>query len=635
MAAPDETNANTRRAAMARKRQSRRPSRLGFPAGATAKPDYPLADDAGFPGLLNRTWRRAVTAPDLPSMVEILLTLDGHVPADVQLRALRTEDEVALRVLHGLTWREQGATAPPAGGGPLGFLGEMGLTTGGRLILRTPSEAPLASRHALVESSIRVPWPAAAVAAFQRDIERALARRAQAVADCRRWLAATGEEGRDELLGQLTEAARRTAPFILYQEDRQYTNFRDRNTMTGKTLWPGHPDCALSSLRNLPLPLWSDHDVVVVVCLALLVHSAGYARIEEANGTQLSVDHVASLLEETRLRYNQVCGREQVSPASAPTSVSELYALAGALRARRQELRDSVRLYREIHGPLMHKVERIAGPRQEPAQRREAAICDHLRQVLPVTGATLDEIGAGLVAAPGWLARPHGGFGTGLESLVYQTVRAATGAFEADFAMSRGTRSLSKLIRAIRDEDWAEITRWELSEYFCCVVPAAAARRLFGTTRGHLADISWAISSRMQYNSWHFIAGNLPQVPVVVARDYFVPPTSPDIAHYSDQHHRGHVAARVRFSIRSPQAVDILGRTFQGFVDLRLLRCVGRPFEEQDLLAADRGSGLIARATGLAAGLVAAGEEIEVTSFDSQWHWQAAASLATGPPEHP
>jgi hypothetical protein len=133
----------------------------------------------------------------------------------------------------------------------------------------------------------------------------------------------------------------------------------------------------------------------------------------------------------------------------------------------------------------------------------------------------------------------------------------------------------------------------------------------------------------MQYNSWHFIVGNLPKVPAVVARDYFVPPTVPDLAYFSDQHHHGHVAARVRFSIRSPQPVDVLGRMFNGFIDLRLLRCAGLPFDEQDLLAAHRSSVFIARATSLAAVLVANGENVEVTSFDSHWHW---ATITGTPP---
>jgi hypothetical protein len=421
------------------------------------------------------------------------------------------------------------------------------------------------------------------------------------------------------------EAARRTAPFVLYCEDRQYTNFRDRNTLTGKTLWSGHPDCALSSLAAVPLELWSDGDVVMVVCLTLLVRSAGFARIEEANGTQLTLDHVAHLLERTRLAYNEVPGGQKVRPAVS-ARVAALNDLAVALSGRRREILATVQLYREIHGPLMHKIERVAAPRRDAARRREAELCARLRERLPVTGGTLGELGAEIARSPAWLARPHGEFGTGLESLLYETVQGATTAFDSDFAMSRGFRSLTSLVKALRAEQWAEITRWDLPHFFCCVVPSPRARRYFGDSPAHLTDTAWSISSRMQYNSWHFLAGNLPKVPEVVARDYFVPPTIPDIAYHSDQHHHGHVAARVRFSIRSPQAVDVLGRRFDGFIDLRLLRCEGRPFCEQDLLAAHRASAFIATATGLAAALAADGEDIQITSFDSGWHWQKIAA---------
>jgi hypothetical protein len=248
-----------------------------------------------------------------------------------------------------------------------------------------------------------------------------------------------------------------------------------------------------------------------------------------------------------------------------------------------------------------------------------------MRDRLPVSGDTLGELSAGIEAWPGWLAEPHGEFGTGLESLVYETVRATTAAFDADFAMSRGMRSLSALTMALREQEWPKIASWDIPHFFCCVVPAPEARRYFGDSSAHLADTAWSISARMQYNSWHFLVGNLPKVPEVAARDYFVPPTIPDIAYYSDQHHHGHVAAQVRFTIRSPQAVEVLGRTFGGFVDLRLLRCEGLPFDEQDLLAAHRTSAFIAKATSLAAALVADGADIEITKFDTQWHWEKIA----------
>ncbi|WP_405604710.1 hypothetical protein OG741_35815 [Streptomyces sp. NBC_01410] len=616
----------SRRALLATKRQSRRPSRLGVPAGATPKPDRVFEEDAGFAGLLKRAWQQAVQAPDLRTAVDTLLTLGGHVPADIQLRALRTADGAALKVLCGLSWRPGEEYAGPAAGtgGEPAFLGELGLTTSGRIVVRVPSQGPLASREQLVGGSLRVPWSGQDLLDYRSELERATARLAEAAADCRAWLASAGPAGRSELLEQLKEAALRTAPFVLYQEDKQYTNFRDRNTVTGKTLWPGHPDCSLSSLQGLPLPLWSDNDAVMVVCLTLLVRSAGFGRIEEANGTQLSLDHIALLLERTRRNYNSALDGHALAPA-ASARVEDLEALAGALREKRQQVAKSVQLYREIHGALMHKIERVAAPYGEGARLREEALCARLREQLPLSGATLDDLGAEVEASPGWLTQPHGSFGTGLESLVYEAVSASAQAFRADFAMSRGIRSLPRLIQALRAQDWAEITQWGITDFFCCVVPLPEARTYFAGSTAQLADTAWAMSSRMQYNSWHFIAGNLPKVPEVTARDHFVPPTIPDIAFYSDQHHHGHVANRVRFSIRSPQAVDVLDRAFNGFMDLRLLRCEGPPFDEQDVLAAHRTSAFVARATSSAARLVAEGEGIEVTSFDSAWHWATIA----------
>jgi hypothetical protein len=626
-----ERGATSRREAMAKARQSRRPSRLGAQAGTAAEPDRILADDEGFPGLLARVWAQARNAPDLPSAVDTLLTLGGVVPADVQLRALRLADECALKILFGVSWRDGVGTCSPRSetGGPPAFAGAIGMTTGGRVAVGVPSRGPLAEDEDLVAGVIHVPWSANDLARYLAEMRQANAAQTLAVADCRRWIKEAGEWGREDLVAQLTEAAIRTAPFVLYQEGKRYTNFRERNTLVGKTLWPGHPDCALGSLSGIPLELWSDGDVLMVVCLTLLIRSGGFARIEEVNGTQLSVDHVADLLERKRRAYNRALGVRSV-PAAASSRPESLDCLATALREQRAEVSRRVQMYREIHGPLMHKIERVAAKPGDAARGTEETLCRQLRERLPVGGHTLADCLADIEANRDWLSRPADGFGTGLESLVYETVAAAMSAFKADFAMSRGMRSLPSLIEALRENDWAKIAQWEILNYFCCVVPAQESRRYFGGSLSQLADVAWAISSRMQYNSWHFIAANLPEPSEVAARDYFVPPVIPDIAYYSDQHHRGHVAAKVRFSIRSPRPVDILGRKFAGFVDLRLLRCEGHPFGEPDLLAAHETSAFIAGATSLAASLVAEGASIEVTSFDSRWHWETIVEKFSG-----
>lgn len=625
--------APTRREENRRKRQSRRPSRLGTAAGAAPTPDYLLADDAGFPGLLDRARRRAAQADGVAAKLAVLLTLDGHVPADVQLRALGPEAEAAVFALCGATWREQDGAwsavsdAEPADTDPAaGFLGEIGLTAQGRVAVRVPSGPALDTAEKLVGAAIRVRWSERALSAYHRYREQATKQAAANEADCRRWLAELGADGRDELLRDLERAALRTAPFMFYQGARQYSNLRDGITLTGKTLWPGHPDCALSVLERVPLELWSAEDATMVVCLALLVRSAGYARIEEANGTQLTLDHVGHLLEQARRRYNAVPGAAQIPSAAGP-AVEQIGVLADALRQGRTALPSGAQLYREIHGVLMHKIERVAAPPGPLARSRESEVCAQLSGTLPLSGASFEALGDALEARPDWLAEPHGDFGTGLESLVYQVVTAANRAFRADFTMSRGMRSLPQLVSALREDDWTRMVGWDITRYFCCVVAAPEAARFFDGSPDRLADTMWAISSRMQYNSWHFLAGNLPRVPQVERRDYFVPPTIPDIAFYSDQHHYGHVASRVRYSIRSPHQVRVLDRPFNGFVDLRLLRCEGPAFEEQDVLAARGVSTLVARATTLAAALVADGRELEVTAFDSDWHARQARML--------
>lgn len=627
MTVSSERGAISRREAMAKARQSRRPSRLGSQAGTAPEPDRVLRDDEGFPGLLTHVWAQARNAPDLPSAVDILLTLGGVVPAPVQLRALRSADGCALKILFGVSARENVSTCSStnASGAAPAFVGAIGLTTGGRVAVGVPSRGPLAEDEDLVGGVIHVPWSEGDLARYLAAIREVNQAQAEEVADCRRWLKEAGEQGRAELLVQLTEAAMRTAPFVLYQEGKRYTNFRERNTLAGKTLWPGHPDCALGSLNGIPQELWSDSDVLMVVCLTLLIRSGSFARIEEANGTQLTVDHVAKLFERKRQAYNAVPGTRSVPPA-ASSRVEDLDRLAAGLREQRAEVGRTAQMYREIHGPLMHKIERVAAKPGDAARASEEALCHQLRGRLPVGGDTLSDCLADIAADRGWLSRPAGGFRTGLESLVYETVTAARNAFKADFAMSRGMRSLPTLIEALRAEDWPRIVKWEIADYFCCVVPTQESRRYFGDSLSELADVAWAISSRMQYNSWHFIAGNLPKVPEVAARDHFVPPVIPDISYHSDQHHRGHVAARVRFSVRSPQAVNVLDRKFAGFVDLRLLRCEGNPFGESDLVTAHNASAFIAGATSLAASLVAQGSSIEVTSFDSRWHQETIAA---------
>lgn len=519
----------TGRASRAVARMSRRPSRLGRTAGSSTAAQYPVDPQAGFPSLLASTWRSAIGASTLDEAVRILVSLDTHLPADFLLRALTMEEECAVWVLFNITWRADRGPAPEREPDEaVAFLGEIGLTTAGRLAVRLPSAAPLSATHTLVGGVLRVPWNYADLVSYEHALCSAGALYGAMVEDARAWLAYLDVGLRVSILDDLKEGALRTAPFILYVGDRQYTNFRDRNTIVGKTLWPGHPDCTFSRLASVPPRLWSSEDVLLIVSLTLLVRSTGYARIEEANGTQVTPDHVAYLLERTRLEYARVRRGKPVAPADS-SRVDDLQVLADALRLRRGEITPHAQLYREIHGPLVHKIEKVCGPAGEPARAAETMICHHLTAQVPKlgTGTTFMDLKNSLATAPQWLVEPVDEYGTGVEKLIHNTVSAAVSAFGADFAMSRGMRSLSDLVHALQAQDWSRVVEWELPRFYCCVVPAPSAIAYFDHSIEHLADIAWSMSARMQYNSWHFAAGNLPSEPAVVARDYFIPPESP------------------------------------------------------------------------------------------------------------
>lgn len=601
---------------------SRRPSRYGEAAGS-AVPPCSAVDSAGFPMLLASTLEQARAQETAEDALSILLTLGGHLPADVSRRALAPEERAGLEARFGGS--RAGRVDRPA------FTGTLGLTTTGKPFLGVPTRRHPRHRGELAGVAWTAPWSAEDLTAFEQALGDFHHREIRTVQLCREWLRSLRRDDLAATIVELRDAASRTAPFILYRGDTVYSNFREPNNLTGKTLQPCHPDCLLHGLETLPQSLWTDDDAVIVVCLTLLVRSGGYARIEEFNGTQLALDDVAEFLDAKGSMYGM---ERQVGATAGPErAVGQLSRLSEQLQQRRADLRGERMFYREIYGPVLHKIERFA-QRTAHVSSTETELCQGLSQSLPLTGASLTDNIAQLREEGMWLTRPHGNFSLGLESLVFHVVRSCLDAFEVDFAMSRGMRSLPALINALRAEDWGEIVSWELPDYFCCVLPSVRALPSFGESWETVADAAWAMSSRMQYNSWHFLPGNLPKTPVVVNRDYFVPPTMPDVAYFSDQHHRGHVTNHVRFSIRSPQGIAVEASRLEGFVDLRLLRCTGEALTEHDVAIADRTSKLIAAATELVASVVSDGEHLEVAAFDHLWHrsWiqRALAPIGSG-----
>lgn len=597
---------STRRIAMEKARQSRRPSRHGRQAG-TSSPNR-ILDNAGMPDLLKNVLARARRVQDLDQTLEVLLSLDGHVPVDVSLRAL-TGTELA-----GLTARFK---RPGRAGGRSVFTGALGLARTGKVVIGVPGQCQPNNQWELVGVAAQVPWTRKDVQAFELALETEHSKHRFEVAACREWLGEKKNVELVEILTKLRSALLHTAPFLLYRGTRIYTNFREENNLTGKSLLPDHPRCVLYGLEGIPLKEWSDDQAVLVTCLFLLSGSGGNHRIEECNGMQFGLRRVAELFNEKYRLYLET-GPGRFAGVPLESRPADLQVFADQLREARSELSKTHLLYRRISGPVLNKRECIV-KLSTGVTYRESAVLAWLRDNLPVQAKSYDEMVAELRRDSAWLNSPHGDFETGLEDLIYQVVVACTQCFPAHFALSRGFRSLPMLVEAMRRLEWARICSWELPEFFCCVVPSPSALNFFDGSWEMLVDAAWAMSARMQFNSWHFLAGNLPAISTR-ARDYFTPPEMPDISNFSDQHHRGHVYNRVRFTIRSPQPVKVDGQQFNGLVDIRLVRCDGDSFEEQDMLDAHRISRLLAAATESVAERVVQGESVELRAFDHVWH---------------
>jgi len=418
----------------------------------------------------------------------------------------------------------------------------------------------------------------------------------------------------------------RTAPLMLYRGYNFFTNFRAHNNLPGKTLSLFHPNNILHGLHAIDSSMWSDDVVVLVVTLMLLIRSGGYFRIEERNNTQLSLAQIIQFFEEKEKIYGIDAKDQKIetkpSEMSSRLSISSMLQRASEIRSKREIFLKSNQLYREIHGVLINKTERLL--RSSHDSVFEKKFVNLISELFPLKGYTFAEIKKNLLHHHEWLQTPHREFKTGLESLIYESLRLISTFINSDFVMSRGMRTVKDFVEALKQKNFEKVVAWDIPHYYCCVIPSASAFKYFQKNKDSLADGAWAMAARMQYNSWHMMPGNLPLTPEVKNRDYFAPPNISDITTFSDFHHRGHVYNHIRHTIRSPQPVEICGIKFNGFVDVRLLRCDGDKFLESEMLVTQYVANLLAYSTELFASAFQVDERSphsgEISAFDAKWH---------------
>lgn len=565
------------------------------------------SDSTPFERLLRDAGRRALSARTLAEQIETLVGFDGRLPVRFGIDSLTTWQTALYERLGARAGavEVQDRAALPAEAIVLGVRSGYG-----RIVL-----APLewvTDDDILFGYFLLSPEERRIVEERRQELELTH-RRFDAELDA----FFADEAAAAAALSTIASAIDRIDPVLLYIRDETFTNIPSyNNLLKGRGGKDG--DYLCDELAQRPPSSWPWEAKSFVFCMHLL-QSAGF-RGEEFNGRQLTPFHVSKFFDEAIERFASVLPNRERPGRESPAATKARF-----LSAARAEIAKSHTFYRHVNGISLLKLQDFyASDEVKPLALGELAspVTRYLAQFTPVDAErSLAEVFRRFIAATvdeplaDSSLRAHP-----IEVLLLRMVSAATEELHSDVGMSRCLRQLGNLAR-VHDQDLVEEANgWPQSEYFCAVAPSRSmVERMKGRDK-QLADILKAISARMRYNSWHYIPGHFPLDRKDPDRHFYLPPAMSDTAEWSDQHHRGHIAAGVRYSIRSPGPLTYRGKRYTGFYDLRLMRCAGQPYTLAELKAANRHSmtlGLFFQA--LLDVIVEKASPFRVTAFANQW----------------
>lgn len=380
MSAVETSTPPSRSELIAKKRESRRPSRAGMPAG-TAQPPAPVEDPQGsaFLGRLAEIIKQASTIPDINAALQHLLTLGGELPLDDGRRALDRLDLAAVEtVTQGRARIVHEFNAADAH-----FVSEVSLDDVGRLVITTPLRRQLSAASRDLGVAVRISWSDADVTAFDSRVKYASNEHSQEVYECRTHLSGLTAAERTEITDQLRNALLSVPPMQFNRGRHVLTNLRGETNLTGKTLSPHSPQCFFTDLANLPVTLWNDDEVVVVACLWVTYRSGGAHRMESLNGAHLDLEKVwsnfLSVTDEYRRAFIDV---DLPQPLEGRPCLREMLKHAEALNTARTELVAARALAHRISGPTRAKRE-FAMPPFAHVSDQESAVLARLADLIP------------------------------------------------------------------------------------------------------------------------------------------------------------------------------------------------------------------------------------------------------------
>lgn len=358
--------------------------------------------------------------------------------------------------------------------------------------------------------------------------------------------------------------------------DRAGKNLVDRITEGGNRL--------LTLLLHKPVDTWISEDKVFVYCVNLLLISGGPARLQEFSGGQLSPDHLGRFFDDKAILYSQTLEEEYPQEWSTK-SLQEKAAWVGQ---KMREVNSRLQRYRVINGLNVRWEERILGER--PVIVNEIAKHDLKNRIRSIFGIDTNSkesdkdywqrVGSEVIKRELAFRQAIGEDeemtekASPLSLLIWSIINAAVEATSSDYGMSSTFRDVHKLITT-------GPLNLDKGDFYCCVVPSS--KTVSSQTDDQIVETSQSMANRMEYNRWHFIPGDVRRDDIPPKRDWFYPPTIPDIATEVDWHHGGHIDAKVHHSLRIPFPITVAGTEYRGACDIRLLRQSGEPYKPDDI----------------------------------------------------
>jgi len=461
-----------------------------------------------------------------------------------------------------------------------GELGKLYITQQSSTADATPSIAFLAG-------ALHVPlaaYEAAQVAAkAQWDVETRLRREMSRVlveADARGALGA--------LLDDVADSVRHVEAVYLYIDDAIWGVAERCSTLLGGKGEEG----VMPRLRRTPLAAWTSAEKFGIVALRALFVSGRSVRFEEYNGKHLTAIGLCQRFSELEDMY---VGQGAGVPHPQPSDIVERAARIRELSL--QSVRQGWVRYRAINGLTYVKNEAVTAapsramvnalvPRsivdlyESWLRRRHHRDLDYEDLFSDLARFALRPSSSG--------SSERGPAKSRVEVLMQEIVTSATLQVNADYGMSSSIRSIEPLLEGDHERFVDRLLALTPKEFFTCIVSRPGLTAINGD---HVQKhIYTAVQQRMQFNRWHFIAGNFGDERIRANRHFYYPPVIPDIAEWADQRHAGHVNGDVRFSIRCPgpdmaePPFMINDREYRGFYDIRVVRMIGPPFTTADML---------------------------------------------------